>query len=135
MLLHSAIDVGTPGVDRFTGMGLLDARAALNANPAFHVTSAISGVAAAKRGKTSGLEVRGTVTADQFDSARLDVGRGDEPDSWRTIDTLKNPITDNVLAFVKARQLSGASQWTVRAVARHRNGSTRESRFLVNVGG
>ena len=44
MVLHSARDIETPGVDNYTGYGLLDATAALAADPDYFNESRISGV-------------------------------------------------------------------------------------------
>ena len=50
MLLHSARDIETPGLDQVSGYGLLDARAALQADPAFFIESIISSVGAVQEG-------------------------------------------------------------------------------------
>jgi len=45
MILNSARDVGVPGIDQFTGHGVLDARAALAADRNFFIDASISSVA------------------------------------------------------------------------------------------
>ena len=47
MMLNSTRDVGAPGWDHLTGSGLLDATAALAADPEFFMESRIDGVAMA----------------------------------------------------------------------------------------
>ena len=44
ILEQSASDIETPGVDQFTGYGLLDAKAALEAERSFFIAATITGI-------------------------------------------------------------------------------------------
>ena len=80
MLLQSARDIESPGVDPLTGYGRLDAAAALTADPAFFVDAQIARIAAGTAGGAQVLEVFGTADADRLKSARLEYGGGRQPD-------------------------------------------------------
>ncbi len=131
ILLHSARDVETPGVDQYTGYGLLDARAALAADPRYFVEAEISSV----RVVATAIEVTGSAGADEFDSARVEIGTGDAPNEWKVvIEGIGAPVRHGALGAFPTSELQGARVWMLRLVVRHRNGSTREARFRLNVG-
>lgn len=134
MLLQSARDVGTPGFDRHTGYGLVDARAALRASPAFFVESRIASVEATRVDGGLFVAVVGTADADRFESARVEIGRGKDPESFERVGSpLVEPVRSDVLALIPAGALSGAPEWTLRVMTVHRGGPTREARFVLTV--
>ena len=131
ILVNSARDVETPGIDQYTGYGLLDARAALAADPAYFIEAAVSGVKVAG----ASLQVAGTARADAFDSARIDLGAGDAPADWKTVvERVAEPVGAGLLGTFPTQELRGGKVWTLRLVVRHRNGSTREARFRLAIG-
>ncbi|MEE9194667.1 MAG: S8 family peptidase, partial [Alphaproteobacteria bacterium] len=89
MVLNSARDIATPGIDNFTGYGLLNAAAALQADPEFYVESRITGVKVLRMQGKLVLQVSGTSLADKFQEATLMVGKGNAPKKWLR---LKKPI-------------------------------------------
>ena len=73
MVMHSARDIEVPGVDQYTGFGLLDARAALSADPEFFVDAWITGVKVVREGGKVLLRVIGTADANQMKQAWIEI--------------------------------------------------------------
>jgi subtilisin family serine protease len=134
ILEQSARDIEAPGVDQFTGYGLLDAKAALAADPAFYVEAAITGVTPEQRGNDVILVVNGTAAADRFASARLEYGAGEAPATFTAASReLRAPVRGGVVGEISARDLAGSGTWTLRLVTRHDGGREREARFLLQL--
>lgn len=135
MILNSARDIDVPGVDRNTGYGLIDARAALAADPAFFIEVGIAGVSVANAGGARVVRVMGVADADKFTGARVEIGAGDAPTTWTKVgDDIASSVTGGVLADIPVNSFRGNARWTLRIVARHANGREREARFLLNLG-
>ena len=82
MVLNSARDIATPGIDNFTGYGLLDAAAALKADPEFYIESRITDIKVFRNQGKQVLQVTGTTDADKFQDATIMVGKGTAPKKW-----------------------------------------------------
>jgi subtilisin family serine protease len=135
MILHSARDVDVPGRDQFTGYGLLDARAALVADPEFFIDVAINGVQVAQAASGTMVQVLGTAAADRFAGAWLELGQGESPASWKKVTApLDAPVRDGVLGAVPAAEFAGAKVWTLRVITRHANQRMREAWFKLTLG-
>ena len=135
MLLHSASDLSVPGVDQFTGFGMLDARAALTADPEFYVDARITTVRAVQSGDAVRVQVLGTADANELGEAWIEIGAGDNPTEWRRVSrSIDAAVIDDVLDELEATNFQGANQWTLRLVTEHRNGRRREARFVLNLG-
>lgn len=134
MILHSARDIETPGIDVQTGYGRLDAAAALAADPAFFVDAAIEGVGAVRTDAGLVVQVRGTADADEFSSAVIQFGEGENPDEWETLETrVTAPVRNGVLGEIPAAALRAAPKWTLRVVTTHTSGATRENRYELSL--
>jgi subtilisin family serine protease len=134
MLLQSARDLHEPGIDRETGFGLLDARAALASDPDFFVEAFIVGVDVVQEGGKTHLRVTGTADADAFQSAWIEIGPGENPAEFqRASRVIRDPVRDGTLDDLDARKFRGSVQWTLRLIAVHENGRRRESRFRFNL--
>ncbi len=134
ILEQSARDVGVPGRDRFTGYGLVDAKAALAADPAFFIYSDILGVQLVSVDETKLLDVLGIASADQFSLARLEIGQGTSPDSWTSAGgVLAKDVTAGSLGQIPVESLGDAGTWTIRLTVEHRNGRSRESRYVIEL--
>jgi subtilisin family serine protease len=132
ILLHSARDAGVPGVDQHTGYGIVDARAALAADPRFFVEARITGVRVVGGG--SAVEVLGTADADRLAGARLEVGAGDSPASWsRAGAPIASRVAGGVLGTIPAAQIPAGKTATLRLVVEHAGGRTREARFALEL--
>ena len=135
MVLQSARDVGTPGWDHLTGYGMVDAAAALNADPDFFIESRIDSVTLEQPGGNYVMRVTGTSDADNFKKAWIEVGQGETPTSWtKVVDKVKKPVRNGTVGEFGIDILRSAPQWMVRLITEHKNGKRRETRFLLNLG-
>jgi subtilisin family serine protease len=134
MLLQSARDIESPGIDPLTGYGRLDAAAALTADPDFFVEAVISKVDVATTPRGPVARVIGTADGDRFAVARIEIGKGEQPSAWIAVgDPLSKSVRDAPLAEISAAAFQGSAVWTLRVVARHANGRSREGRFLLRL--
>ena len=134
MVLHSARDIETPGVDNYTGYGLLDATAALSADPDYFNESRISGVEVVTRNGKPVLRVMGTSDADDFKEAVIRLGKGADPKKWLEVNRkIAKPVTAGTLIELPAGVFKGAKQWTIRLITRHKNGPEREAHFSLKL--
>jgi hypothetical protein len=79
--------------------------------------------------------VVGTAAAGTLQEARIDIGRGNNPDRLTTVVRLiKERVIDRVLVKLPAGRFSGGEQWTGRTVVAGRNGLEREARFKLTLG-
>ena len=135
MIVQSARDAGSVGVNPETGYGILDVKAALAADPRYFVDVEIAEVSAQKTDAGLFVRVDGTADADRFTSAWIEIGRGESPTEWRRVSrTLDKPVRAGVLDDLPAQQFAGAPVWTLRLVVRHANGRSRETRHVLRLG-
>lgn len=134
MLLQSAKDIESPGVDPLTGYGRLDAAAALSADPDFFVEAAIKSVEVATTARGPAARVIGTADAERFAGAHIEIGTGEHPSAWTRVEgVLSKPVREGTLGEIPAATFKGSAAWTLRVVVRHANGRTREARFLLRL--
>jgi subtilisin family serine protease len=135
IIKSTARDVGTPGVDQYTGYGIIDARAALSAPKDYFLLAGIDKVEVVKKGGSQAVRVYGMADANALKSARLEIGQGETPTTWKSVGAAqKGPGPDSVLGDIPATALKGATDWQVRVVVEHNNGSLREARFKLKLG-
>ncbi len=134
MILNSARDIEGPGVDHFTGYGLIDARAALAADPEFFVSPFIRSVSLAEEGGKTLIRVSGDADADRFAKAWLESGEGKAPKKWRAVGTpMDTPVRDGTLALVDPGQLGSGGKYMLRLVVEHKSGFQREHRYKLDL--
>ncbi len=134
IIKSTARDVGTPGVDQYTGYGVIDARAALAAPKDYALLAGISRVEVAQKGGAQVVRVRGLADANAFKGARIEIGQGDAPTTWTVIGPAKQSSdADGVLGEIPASAFKGAATWQIRLVVSHGNGATREARYKLNL--
>jgi subtilisin family serine protease len=134
MLLQSARDINQPGVDGNTGYGLLDAGAALAADPAFFIEAGITGLSVVKKDAGQFVRVTGTASANAFKDARIEIGEGENPGTWQTVgEPIATAISASVLADIPAATFRHAKVWTLRVVVMHASGRSREGRFILRL--
>ncbi|MCI0411731.1 S8 family serine peptidase [bacterium] len=134
MLLHSATDVDVPGKDQHTGYGVLNARAALEADSKYFLITEIQGAEVVMKAGRPFVQVKGTAVADQFKDAYIEIGRGKKPDQWKRIDVeLTQPVREGALGEIPASELAGSKDWTIRLVGKHENGRTQEGWFFLTL--
>src|ERR1700682_3394720 len=83
IIKSTARDVGPPGVDQFTGYGIIDARAALKAPKDYFLLAGVSRIEVVQKGGAQAVRVHGTADANAMKSARLEIGAGEAPTSWK----------------------------------------------------
>ncbi|PWT86420.1 MAG: hypothetical protein C5B56_12500 [Proteobacteria bacterium] len=135
IIKSTARDVGTPGVDQYTGYGIIDARAALKAPKDYFLFAGINRVEVVQKSGNQTVRVHGTADANAFKSARLEIGQGDAPTSWTPVGAAQKAAgPDAVLGDIPATAFRGANKWEIRVVVSHADGSTREARFKLSLG-
>jgi subtilisin family serine protease len=135
IIKSTARDVGTPGVDQFTGYGVVDAKAALKAPKDYHLLAGINRVEVVRKGQAQAVRVFGQADANAFKSARLEIGAGETPTKWKSVGTVKKNANANVaLGDIAAAEFRGSAVWQVRIVVTHANGAVREARYKLNLG-
>jgi subtilisin family serine protease len=134
VIVQSAEDIQTPGRDNFSGAGLVDAKAALAFDPSVRLEAVITGIEVAQGRDGPLARVLGTIAADRLASAKIEIGAGRAPASFRTVAS-GLPAGSGTLAEIPAEEFRGAPLWTIRLVVTHSNGTQREARFQLDVGG
>jgi subtilisin family serine protease len=135
ILLNSATDIDTPGIDQLTGYGLVDARRALLADPRYFVAASIDAVSVVARKGGHAVRLTGTADADRFSRAWLELGKGESPSEWKKVGAeLRKPVRGGTLGDVDTKLLQGAAQWTLRVITEHEDGTQREVRFALDLG-
>jgi Subtilase family len=135
IIKSTARDVETPGVDQYTGYGIVDARAALRAPKDFFHFAGINRVEVVQQKGAQAVRVRGTADANALRSARIEVGAGETPKTWRQVGNAnKSAGPDDVLGDIPASAFAGAKVWQIRVVVTHQNGAVREARFKLTLG-
>ena len=120
ILKSTARDAGTPGVDQYSGYGMIDARAALQAPKDYLLFAGISRVEVVQAGGAQAVRVRGTADANQFKSALLEVGQGENPKTWKRIAPARQAKgSDETLGDVPASAFAGAKVWHIRVSVPH----------------
>jgi subtilisin family serine protease len=134
ILINSALDVGQPGPDNLTGAGIVDAIAALQADPTFFIEVAITAATAVQADDQVFLELQGTLDANQLLRGWLEFGPGENPESWeRAGESMLQAVHDGALGRIPAESLRGAPTWTFRLIGENIDGEQREARFVLDV--
>lgn len=134
MLRMSADDIEAPGWDQLTGYGRLNARKALEAEPDYHLFVEAHRLAPAKEGNQTVLQLFGTATGSHWGSARIEVGQGDNPTSWRQAGKpAGGQVKDSLLGTLALQDFGKPGRWTVRVVAEDSRGLSRESRLSLTL--
>ena len=135
MIVHSARDIGLPGVDPDTGYGLLDVKAALEASPRFFVEAEIAGIAARQADGVTVVRVSGTADSDRFARAWIEIGAGEDPSEWKRVSReIAAVVRGGVLDDLKAELFRGAPVWKLRLIVEHANGKRRAARHILRLG-
>lgn len=135
IIKSTARDVGLPGVDQFTGYGIVDARAALTAPKDYFLLAGIKRVEVIRQGRQQLVRVRGTADANSFKSARIEMGPGEAPTKWKAVGTArKSAEPDGILGDIPTTEFGGSKHWQIRVIVTHGDGTTREARYSLNLG-
>jgi len=135
LLLNTARDVGSPGIDQYTGYGLLDVTAALGATP-FSIEAMIERVEVVNASGGPAVRVFGHASASEFAQASLALGPGEEPDRWfDVLPEIAASDATTALGDIPAARFGGFAVWTLRLTVTDEEGRQREFRYLLNLGG
>ena len=135
IIKSTARDVGTPGVDQYTGYGIIDAVAALKAPKEYFLFAGISSVQVVREHGQQAVRVLGTADANAFKSARIEIGQGENPTEWKAIGPARKAAGPNsALADLPAAVFAGAKVWQIRVIVEHTSGTKREARFRLTLG-
>jgi len=134
ILLQTASDVDFPGNDKYTGNGMVDARAALSVGADFSVKAEITSVVLEPADAPVVAHVYGTVDASDFKRAWMQIGPGENPGGWRYVGPKrKYPIRDGELALIPINQFYGSELWQVVINVEHKNGVVKRAVFPIEV--
>lgn len=135
IIKSTARDVGTPGVDQFTGYGLIDAVAALKAPKDYFLLAGINRVEVVQKAGAQAVRVHGTADANALGSAQLEIGQGENPATWTPVGAAKKSAgPDDVLGDIPGASFKGSQTWQIRVVVMHKDGAKREARFNLKLG-
>ncbi len=133
-LMQTASDVDSPGNDKYTGNGMVDARAALSVAADFSVTVAITRVEFVPADAPQFARVFGTIDASEFKRAWMQIGPGENPGAWRYVGPKRKfPIRDGELGTIPISQFSGADLWQVVVNVEHKNGVIKRAVFPITL--
>jgi len=129
MLLNSAMDIENPGWDQLTGYGLLDARAALKANPDYFTVAKISKIAPIRKNGKVVIEVSGSSNSSDYRDAWLELGFGETPKKWKKVSaSISNGAKHTILADINAKNITKQGKWTVRLIIKTGKHGKKEAR-------
>lgn len=135
IITQSADDADVPGKDQFTGYGIVNAAAALSLDRNYYIDSLISGATVVQQDGAVLLSVSGTADANDFERAWIEIGAGKEPTEWKRVATeITAAVIDGELGNIPAAEFAGSSDWVLRLITEHGDGSHREAWFLLSLG-
>ncbi len=134
LLKYGARDIESPGVDRFTGYGLLDAAASLAADPRSFIEAHIANVGVGQANGGPAALVAGSADAFNMRSAVIEIGKGESPTQWKKVADVSAPVENGQLAAIPAQNFTGGGTWIVRLVITDGAGKSREARYKVTLG-
>ena len=134
ILLQSARDIGTPGLDQFSGFGELDVLAALSADVEAFTEASIASVQVVQSNGQPAVNVIGTARSDALEGYRIDLGAGNAPSSWTNVTRDTRAVTDGVIATIPASRFSGSSVWIIRLTVTREDGTERSAQYQLNLG-
>ena len=127
MLLNSCRDIEHPGWDQYSGYGLLDAAAALQADPAYETRTRISRVAAARTRGGIVIEVHGLADSSEFKKAWLELGVGSHPKRWTRVTKVKRRDQNGLLGTIPAKAFKQAGPHAIRLRLATKHHGTKEA--------
>lgn len=134
LLLATAEDIETPGRDKYSGYGIVNAKAALGVEAGFFVSAEITGVDPVETDAGTVLHIKGTIDADSFKRAWMQIGPGENPGAWKYVgQKRKYPIHDGVLGVVPVAEFAGADLWQIVINVEHKNGVSKSARYPVRL--
>ena len=134
MILNSASESEVAGWDHLTGYGILNATAALKADPNFFIETKINGIEVVRESSKVFLAVKGTIDSDDLKEAWIEIGKGENPETWKQVSKIKKSLREGQIAAIEAVHFKTSKVWVIRLVGEHKNGKKREVRFKLELG-
>ena len=134
IIKSTARDVGTPGVDQYTGYGVVDAVAALKAPKDYFLLAGMNRVEVVQKGGAQAVRVHGIAAANAMKSANIEIGQGEAPlDQFgRAGAEERHCRRRSAMYRRRVSRVRKCGRFCV--VIEHANGATREARFMLTVG-
>lgn len=135
-LLASVADVEVPGVDQYTGYGLIDLRNAVQANPDDLLSVVITSVTPVRVGQKIVVQVNGRVSGARIENRQVQVAFGEQPadDEWKTIEQAFDLVESNSpLGQIPIQAFTKKGVWSIRVLATTLNGKSHEGRATINL--
>lgn len=105
-----------------------------NAETDYHIDVTIDRVTFVDDDSGGRLDVLGTIDADRFKRAWVQIGAGETPKRWTYAgQKRKRPIHDDVLAKIPLSSLSSNDLWQVVVYVEHSNGEVRSASKAVRL--
>ena len=132
ILLNSATDISLKGWDRYNGMGVLNAGAALAyADKKFLTVRPTQIYINKRKKKIVSLDLYGIIRGN-LDEYTVEIGKGKEPDDWQTVyGPSKVQAEYTHICRIDDKILKKGNRWTVRITAKSKAGETRRASMLV----
>jgi len=129
-----AADLSTSGRGHSSGAKLVFAQAAMNADAANFVTAEITGLEPVQTEAGTVLNVKGTIDAGQFKRAWLQIGEGENPETWKYVgQKRKYAIHDGVLSVIPLGEFTDSGIWQVVVHVEHRNGTRKSAMYPIRI--
>jgi subtilisin family serine protease len=123
LLYETAEDIEFPGKDKYAGHGMVDAKAALSAEPDFFITAEISSLEFQQTEDKDQIRVVGSIDAQAFKRAWLEIGAGENPARWKAVgQKRKRAIENGTLSTIDLSEFAGSDLWQVVVNVEHSNG-------------
>ena len=127
MMLMSATDIEVSGWDQLTGYGLLNASAALLADPDYYTFAKINSITPVQREGALVVQVHGSADSSELREAWLELGHGKSPSKWKKVAKIpKVGIREGVLAELSPQEFNKGGTWSVRVMVKTKKHGTKE---------
>jgi subtilisin family serine protease len=132
ILLNSATDISLKGWDRYNGMGVLNASAALAyADKKFMTVRPTQIFINKRKKKIVSLDLYGIIRGN-LDEYTVEIGKGKDPDEWQTVYGPSRVHAEySHICRIEDKILKKGNRWTVRITAQSKTGETRRAAMLV----
>jgi subtilisin family serine protease len=135
ILIQTATDLEFPGKDPYTGYGMVNAQAALAADPQFAITAEITGAKVEQTEDGGGfVRVTGSIDAPDLKRAWMQMGPGENPGAWRFVgQKRKYRIANGTLGTIPLREFTEGGIWQIVINVEDRSGIVRRAAYPIRV--
>ena len=135
MMMMSARDIEVPGWDQLTGYGILDARAAMDADPDYYTDARIGSIVPVSVDGGVSLQITGTADSSELQQYVLEIGFGESPEEWKQVTGPASPgVINGVLGLIGSQAFDKRGKWTVRVLIQTESHGVKEAWGSIDVG-